>query len=79
MREHRRNDRARQVSSDLAARRLKRLEQKAARIERFLQENQPRQGRMGKEVQSNVTDNESAKMKSGPRNQNPAGLSGQFL
>lgn len=64
MREHRRNDRARENPTGPSAERLKRLEQKAARIERFLQDNQPRQGRMGKEVQSNITDNESAKMKS---------------
>jgi transposase len=64
MHEHRRNDRARQTPAGPSVERLKRLEQKAARIERFLQASQPRQGRMGKEVQSNVTDNESAKMKS---------------
>ena len=64
MREHRRNDRAGRNPSGPAAERLKRLQQKAARIERFLEETQPRQGRLGKEVQSNITDNESAKMKS---------------
>lgn len=64
VREHRQNDRTPGTAPQRSAARLKRLEQKAARIERFLQENKPRQGRMGKEVQSNVTDNESAKMKS---------------
>lgn len=64
VREHRQNDRTPRAAPSRSVARLKRLEQKAARIERFLQENQPREGRMGKEVQSNVTDNESAKMKS---------------
>lgn len=42
--------------------RIKRLQQKAERIEKFLAENEPRIGSAGKEIQSNVTDNESAKM-----------------
>jgi len=50
MREHRRNDRARENPTGPSAERLKRLKQKAARIERFLQDNQPRQGRMGKDA-----------------------------
>jgi transposase len=41
---------------------IERLEKKAARIERFLQESEPKCGPRGKEVTSNVTDNESAKM-----------------
>jgi hypothetical protein len=41
------------------------LRQKAERIGRFLQENQPKAGTRGKEVQSNVTDNNSAKMTTG--------------
>jgi transposase len=41
---------------------IKRLKQKAERIENFLSENQPKIGSSGKEVQSNVTDNESSKM-----------------
>ncbi|MEO6568924.1 MAG: transposase, partial [Opitutaceae bacterium] len=64
VREHRRNDREKSPAPQRSAERLKRLEQKAARIERFLEESKPRQGRQGKEIQSNVTDNESAKMKS---------------
>jgi len=47
---------------DRREQRIKRLKQKAERIEKFLSQNQPRQGARGKEVQSNVTDNESAKM-----------------
>jgi hypothetical protein len=42
--------------------RIKRLKQKADRIDNFLKENKPKIGASGKEIQSNVTDNESAKM-----------------
>lgn len=42
--------------------RIKRLKRQAERIERFLSENEPKAGSRGKEIQSNVTDNESAKM-----------------
>jgi transposase len=41
---------------------LKRLEKQAARIEAFLATNEPKRGKQRHEVQSNVTDNESAKM-----------------
>ena len=44
--------------------RIRRLKQKAERIERFLDENDPKIGSGGKEIQSNVTDNESAKLTS---------------
>jgi transposase len=44
--------------------RIKRLRQKADRIEKFLSENEPKIGSGGKEVQSNVTDNDSAKLTS---------------
>jgi len=43
-------------------RRIKRLRQKADRIEKFLADNKPRIGSSGREIQSNVTDNESAKL-----------------
>jgi len=42
--------------------RIKRLKQKADRIEKFLSENEPKIGSGGKEIQSNVTDNDSAKL-----------------
>jgi transposase len=42
--------------------RIKRLKQKADRIEKFLSENEPKIGSGGKEIQSNVTDNESTKL-----------------
>ena len=64
VREHRANDQAGVVEPAHAEQRLQRLQQKAERIERFLAENGPKQGRRGSEIQSNVTDNESAKMKS---------------
>jgi Transposase DDE domain len=41
---------------------LERLEQQAARIEAFLATNEPKGGKPGHELQSNITDNESAKM-----------------
>ena len=41
---------------------LEKLRRGAERIERFLAEEEPREGTRGKEVQSNVTDNDSAKM-----------------
>jgi len=44
--------------------RIKRLKQKADRIEKFFSENEPKIGSQGKEIQSNVTDNESAKLTS---------------
>lgn len=63
VREHHQNDRRGDTSSS-AEKRIQRLKRQADRIERFLEESQPRMGRTGNEVQSNVTDNESAKMKS---------------
>ena len=67
IREHRATDRSeskKMSDSDRDGRqgRIKRLKQKAERIEKFLAENGPKTGARGKEIQSNVTDNESAKM-----------------
>jgi len=42
---------------------IERLQKKAARIERWLRENEAKVGAKGKEITSNITDNESAKMK----------------
>jgi len=64
VREHQRNDRAKASAGRVEQERVQRLRQKAERIERFLAQNEPKAGRTGREVQSNVTDNESAKMKS---------------
>ncbi len=66
IREHRAEDKrsGKKTDSDRNRRekRIKRLKQKADRIEKFLAENEPKIGSGGKEIQSNVTDNESAKM-----------------
>lgn len=42
---------------------IEKLKAKAEKIEKWLSENEGKQGRRGKEIQSNITDNESAKMK----------------
>jgi hypothetical protein len=62
--EHRAADRQDREGGNRGRKRVERLKQKAERIERFLAGNEPKMGRRGKEIQSNVTDNESAKMKS---------------
>jgi hypothetical protein len=66
VREHRALDKRERdkTSTDRKRRekRIKRLKQKADRIEKFLSENEPKIGSRGKEIQSNVTDNDSAKM-----------------
>ncbi len=41
---------------------IDRLQKKAKRIEKWLEENEAKIGRQGREIKSNVTDNESAKM-----------------
>jgi hypothetical protein len=68
VREHREADKGEggKCPSDRKRRekRIKRLKQKAERIEKFLEENEPKIGAGGKEIQSNVTDNESAKLTS---------------
>ncbi len=64
VREHRRNDGGKGIGKAVEKERVEGLRKKAERIERFLAENAPKAGRTGREVQSNVTDNESAKMKS---------------
>jgi transposase len=66
IKEHRKRDRRKRKLSDTEKERRKkrihRLESKAKRIEKFLSEEKPKIGSQGKEIQSNVTDNESAKM-----------------
>lgn len=51
---------------DCVARRqtIEKLESKADRIRNFLENNEPRLGPRGREIQSNVTDNQSARLKS---------------
>ena len=43
---------------------IERLEKQAERIKKFLKENGPKIGKQGKEIQSNITDNESCRMRS---------------
>lgn len=63
MQEHREADRQENDTEEARRRkRIKGLQQKAKRIEEFLEKNEPRNGSGGTEIQSNVTDNESAKM-----------------
>ena len=68
VREHRATDkreRGKSVSDQQRRKkRINRLKQKVDRIEKFLSENEPKIGSRGKEIQSNVTDNESAKLSS---------------
>jgi transposase len=68
VREHRAADEREEGKNDSdrqrREKRIKRLKQKADRIEKFLSENEPKIGSGGKEIQSNVTDNESAKLTS---------------
>ena len=63
IKEHNDEDKSSKPKNDGShEKRLKRLKQKAEKIDKFLEENGPRIGTSGKEVQSNTTDNESAKM-----------------
>ena len=52
----------REVDKSKRERRIKRIEKQIKRIDSFLNENNPKQGRTKKEIQSNITDNDSAKM-----------------
>ncbi|RJR44173.1 MAG: IS1182 family transposase [Desulfobacteraceae bacterium] len=66
IREHRKADKDKREKNDTdrdrREKRIKRLKRQAERIEKFLSENEAKIGAQGKEIQSNVTDNESAKM-----------------
>jgi len=65
MREHREEDqKGGDRDRERQERRIKRLKRSVSRIEKFLKDNRPKRGARGKEIQSNVTDNESAKMPS---------------
>ena len=61
-REHQRNDHERQIPSKPVKKRLKRLEQKIRKLEQFLCENEPKASKSKAELQSNLPDDESAKM-----------------
>lgn len=66
IREHREADKRERKRQDTEGerkeKRIQRLKRQADRIEKFLSENERKKGASGKEIQSNVTDNESAKM-----------------
>ena len=59
--EHEREDK-RESSDEKRTNQIKRINKKIDRIDKFLQNNKPKQGKTKKEIQSNVTDNDSAKM-----------------
>ncbi|MFC2088424.1 IS1182 family transposase [Calditrichota bacterium] len=59
--EHEREDKGKSADGR-KANQIKRITQKIDRIDKFLKENEPKKGKTKKEIQSNVTDNESAKM-----------------
>jgi len=60
--EHIRQDRLSKAETDKHQQQEKRLLQQVERLNQFLQEEQPKEGKAQAEIQSNVTDNESAKM-----------------
>lgn len=64
IREHNEEDKGKKGKGgdDRFKNRLNKLKQKAEKIDKFLRENEPKKGTSGKEVQSNITDNESSKM-----------------
>jgi hypothetical protein len=59
--EHEREDK-RESSDEKRTNQIKRINKKIDRIDKFLQENKPKKGKTKAEIQSNVTDNDSAKM-----------------
>jgi hypothetical protein len=60
---HRRNDRTGKKETEADEKKLERLEKKAERILEFLRTNEDRRGAGGEIVKSNITDNESGKIK----------------
>jgi transposase len=62
MTEHMRTDVLATPESERRKKQVKRLQHQVERLSEFLQEQKPKVGKSGKEIQSNVTDNGSAKM-----------------
>jgi transposase len=66
IREHRQLDKtglsAQQISQAKHKKQIKRLRNEVRRIDRFLNTEEPKEGKSKKEIQSNITDNDSAKM-----------------
>lgn len=68
LKKHRDEDKKGHAEESIRQREEKQIEKLLAasdKIEKFLQGNEERKGRSGKEVKSNLTDNDSAKMKTG--------------
>jgi len=57
-----RKEEASQAENEKRKRQAERLRKEAKRIEKWLSENEAKIGKQGREIQSNVTDNDSAKM-----------------
>lgn len=51
-----------QISKDNRKKQIKRLRNQVRRIDRFLAKEKPKEGKTQKEIQSNITDNDSTKM-----------------
>ena len=64
MSEHIQADKQAKPESERRQKQVKRLQHQVERLNQFLQEQKPKTGKSGKEIQSNVTDNQSAKMPS---------------
>jgi transposase len=62
MAEHIQADIQAKPESERRQKQVRRLQHQVERLNQFLQEQKPKKGRSGKETQSNVTDNQSAKM-----------------
>jgi len=66
IREHRQLDKsglsAQQIRAGKRQKQIKRIQKEVKRLEHFMGSNQPKAGKTKKEIQSNITDNQSAKM-----------------
>lgn len=66
IREHRQLDKsgksALEIRANKRAKQIKRIQNEVKRLDRFLKSEQPKEGKSKKEIQSNITDNQSAKM-----------------
>ena len=66
IREHRQLDKsglsAQEIRAGKRAKQIKRIEKEVKRLDSFLKSEQPKTGKSKKEIQSNITDNQSAKM-----------------
>jgi len=63
VKKHRNNDRIGKVEKESEKRKLKKLEKRADKILEFIETHEDRKGARGEKIKSNITDNESAKIK----------------